>query len=145
MPRRSAIGHLVGPDVEASIDGGRIAAHDFPAEPCGERYAERALAGGRRSEDGHEPRRRSRRQRRGARNRPEHEQGQQQRKPDLLGSRRPGHRPGGCLLKKNVTVISIRSSGYSGGNGIVGLEVRIAFRPESVKALIADGRDAPRR
>ena len=61
--------HLVGADVESAIDGGRIAADDFPAEPLRERDAERALAGGGRAEDRdergrvREPRRASRRER----------------------------------------------------------------------------------
>ncbi len=48
--------HLVGPDVESTIHGGRIAAHDFSTEPGGESDAERALAGGGGAEDCDEPR-----------------------------------------------------------------------------------------
>ena len=44
MPRRSAERHLVGADVEAAIDGGRIAVDDLAAVPLGERQRQRALA-----------------------------------------------------------------------------------------------------
>jgi hypothetical protein len=43
--------HLVGADVEAPIDGGRIAGDDFPAEALGQRQRQRALAGGGRADD----------------------------------------------------------------------------------------------
>ena len=46
--------HLVGADIEPAVDGGRIAAHDLPAETAGEREAERALPGGSRSDDRHQ-------------------------------------------------------------------------------------------
>ena len=68
-----------------------------------------------------------------------HEHGKHECRADLLGARRPDHRPGGYSLKKNVIRIGIRWSGYSAGNGMVGLDVRIAFLPDSVKALTSDG------
>ena len=49
--------HLVGADVEAAIDGGRIAVDDLAAEALGERQRQRALAGRGRPEDGDDERR----------------------------------------------------------------------------------------
>ena len=52
MPRRSADRHLVGADVEAAIDRGRVAVDDLAAEPLGQRQRQRALAGRGRPEHG---------------------------------------------------------------------------------------------
>ncbi|HVH56128.1 MAG TPA: hypothetical protein VM791_07735, partial [Vicinamibacterales bacterium] len=38
--------HLVGADIEAAIDGGRVAGHDFAPEPPCESNGERALSRG---------------------------------------------------------------------------------------------------
>ena len=56
--------HLVGADVEAAVDRGRIAVDDLAAEAAGQRDAERALAGRGRAEDRDEPRRAHGRERR---------------------------------------------------------------------------------
>ena len=52
MPRRSGCRHLVGADVEAAIDGRRIAVDDFAAVALREGEGEGALAGRRRAEHG---------------------------------------------------------------------------------------------
>ena len=51
MPRRSAGGDLVGADVEAAIDGRRVAVDDLAAVALGQGQRQRALAGGGRPED----------------------------------------------------------------------------------------------
>jgi hypothetical protein len=48
--------NLVGSDVEAAIDGGRIAGDDLPTEPARDCNRERALSGGRRADDRNEQR-----------------------------------------------------------------------------------------
>ena len=48
--------HLVGADVEAAVDGGRVAVDDLAIEPRGHRERQRALAAGGRSEHGDDDR-----------------------------------------------------------------------------------------
>jgi hypothetical protein len=48
--------HLVGPDVEAPIDGRRIARDDLAVEAARQRDCERAFPGGGRTDDGDEGR-----------------------------------------------------------------------------------------
>src|SRR5215207_7333410 len=59
--------------------------------------------------------------------------------PEQLRPGRQRHGAPGFSLKKKVTVKNAFSSGYSGGSGTVGFEVRMALRAESVKASTGEG------
>ena len=76
--------HLVGADVEAAIDGCRIAADDLAVEALGERDGEGALAGGGRAEDRHEPGPRVHGVRQRAQERQRRQHRQQHHQADLL-------------------------------------------------------------
>ena len=89
--------HLVGADVEPAVDGRRVAADDFAVEPLRERDAERALAGGGRTEDRDEPRPLPSPRRERAHDRERRQDGQQQQQADLLRPRRLHHDPGFSL------------------------------------------------
>ena len=132
--------HLVGADVEAAIDGRRVAADDLAVEPLRERDAERALAGRGRPEDGDEPGAPAHSARRAPRtNASADERGAATTsRAELL---RPRSRARSFTvtpwsarwlsLKKNVTVKNALSSGYSGGSGMRGIDARMRVHTPS--------------
>ena len=128
--------HLVGADVEAAIDRGRVAGDDFPTEQLRERDAERALARRGRPDasrdqcfTGSSTARGTRRARRGAR------AGSASR----LAETASASYLSGDSLKKNVTVKNALSSGYSGGSASVGFDAAMALNAELVKASTEEG------
>ena len=131
--------HLVGADVEAAIDRGRVAGDDLAAEVTRHRQRQRRLAGGRRSEDGDE----------GGRSAQHAICLTTSAASSATTASRPscwagvgGHCYGvGDSLKKNVTVKNALSAGYSGGSGWVGFDASDGVVGRAVERVDLGGAD----
>jgi hypothetical protein len=97
--------HLVGADVETSIDRGRIAGDHFPAEAFRQRNPERTLSGGGGSDDGEKKRLEGRHLQRAIK-RQRRQQGEQDQKAKLLRAIRHGSikdtPPGRCTFERST-------------------------------------------